>query len=209
MSVYYAAVDGDPLTTGNGSYTIAGHAWSTIKDDAGTYRRMIVIGDRAYCSVCRSTGEIDYGVAIRPGGRMNHMGREQAVGGDLVICNCAEKPRIYARYARHKWTILDNGESNSTGQRSTSASSAASLAAVHPSHWIHFTLNESGSCEGLSCVAHFTDGSTERGTVDSNNQIRFTRSNDSACSALELETQGSDAMLGSVTQAILGHSGAL
>ncbi len=112
MAVYYAAVEGDPLTTGDGSYTIAKHFWATIDDGKGAGpRRMIVIGDEAFCSVCQSIGEVTYGVRIRPGGRTDCMGRDQAVGGDLVNCNCSAKPRIHVPYGRN-FEIIDNSEAS-------------------------------------------------------------------------------------------------
>ncbi|WP_322028452.1 hypothetical protein [Paraburkholderia sp. J76] len=110
--VYYAAVDGDPLTSGEGSRVYATKNVGTIEDESGRPRRMVFIRDDAWCTKCNSTGSITYGVNIRKGGRMLDLvngGRDQAVGGDIVLCKCADHPRIVAAYGR-KWMILDQGQ---------------------------------------------------------------------------------------------------
>ncbi|MBB5467056.1 hypothetical protein HDG32_003176 [Paraburkholderia sp. CI2] len=48
-SVYYAAVEGDPLTSGDGSRVFASERVGTIADQSGRQRRMAFIGDHAYC----------------------------------------------------------------------------------------------------------------------------------------------------------------
>ncbi|WP_157378194.1 hypothetical protein [Burkholderia ubonensis] len=39
------------------------------------------------------------------------------------------------------------------------ATDVAELTKADPEHWVRFKLDEQGSCEGLRCTAHFTDGS--------------------------------------------------
>jgi|SRR5579864_934463 len=110
--IYYAAVEDDPLTSGKGSRVFAHKLASKIKGEDGKYRRMAFIGDEAYCSACDSTGVITYGAGVSDRhlmiDRVNG-GRRQAVGGDNVLCKCAEHPRIIAMYGR-KWIINDRGE---------------------------------------------------------------------------------------------------
>ena len=110
--IYYAAVEGDPLTSGEGSHVYAKEKVGTIVDETGRPRRMVFIGDHAYCSKCGSTGLITYGAGVSERKRMIDLvngGRRQAVGGDLVLCKCADPPRIIAVYGR-KWMIHDRGD---------------------------------------------------------------------------------------------------
>lgn len=48
MTVYYAAVDGDPLTSEEGSYVIAQGRTRRIADESGRLRGGAVIGDFAF-----------------------------------------------------------------------------------------------------------------------------------------------------------------
>lgn len=109
---YYAAVEGDPLTSGEGSFVYSGKYVGAIADESGRPRRMAFIGDEAYCVACKSTGFITYGAGLNEHRRMIDLvngGRLQAVGGDIVLCRCAEPPRIIAVYGR-RWMIYDQGE---------------------------------------------------------------------------------------------------
>jgi len=115
--VYYAAVEGDPLTSGEGSCVYSTKRVGTIADASGRPRRIAFIGDDAYCPKCKSTGSITYGVNIRKGGRMLDLvngGRDQAVGGDIVLCKCPQHPRVVAHYARSCEYIDSGGNSFST-----------------------------------------------------------------------------------------------
>ncbi|WP_426395748.1 hypothetical protein ACN9M1_15580 [Ralstonia sp. R-29] len=112
MAIFYAAVDGDPLTSGKGGYVHATFCPSTIEDESGKPHRIAFIGDGAWCVACKSDGVITYGVSVRKGGRMLMGGREQAVGGDLVLCKCSTPPRIVATYAKARWQIVDTSEAS-------------------------------------------------------------------------------------------------
>ncbi|MGF6805566.1 hypothetical protein OKW30_000692 [Paraburkholderia sp. Clong3] len=102
-SVYYAAVEGDPLTSGDGSRVFASERVGTIADQSGRQRRMAFIGDHAYCGKCKNTGPITCGAGVDDMRRMIDLangGRRQAVGGDIVLCKCSEPPRIIAVHGR-------------------------------------------------------------------------------------------------------------
>ncbi|WP_250500965.1 hypothetical protein [Caballeronia sp. GAWG1-5s-s] len=148
MSIYYPALDGDPLTTGDGSYLIAKHFWGTNDAGAGP-KRMVVIGDEAYCSVCRCIGEVTYGAPLAEGRRINCMGRPNAVGGDRVVCNCAENPRI-SEQSRRTFTIVDNGGSPFMAQ----SAAGASMASVAKAYDQQFVLRDAETGRGLSGVAY-------------------------------------------------------
>lgn len=111
MPTYYAAVEGDPLTSGKGGQVFATKGMGRVADETGRQRRMVYIGDPAYCSKCNSPGVVTYGAPVNEKRRMIDLangGRRQAVGGDIVLCRCAEHPRIIAAYGR-RFIIHDNG----------------------------------------------------------------------------------------------------
>lgn len=112
MAIFYAAVDGDPLTSGKGGYVHATFCPSTIDDPSGKPRRIAFIGDGAWCNACKSEGVITYGMSVRKGGRMLMGGREQAVGGDVVLCKCSTPPEIIATYGKNRWQIVDTSEAS-------------------------------------------------------------------------------------------------
>ncbi|MGF6574065.1 hypothetical protein ABH945_006187 [Paraburkholderia sp. GAS333] len=106
--IYYAAVEDDPLTSGNGSRVFAMKQGATIQGEDGKRRSLAFIGDDAYCPACNTTGVITYGASVgdrrRLLDRVNN--RRQAVDGDIVLCKCAQHPRIIALYGR-QWRITD------------------------------------------------------------------------------------------------------
>ncbi|TKC91066.1 hypothetical protein FAZ69_06775 [Trinickia terrae] len=199
MTIYYAAVDGDPLTGNDGSYVIAKPRNRTIADESGKLREGALIGDFAFCATCGATGEIAYGVILAPGRRPKHRGVDWALGGDIVLCKCATPPSIYPVHGKRCKIFDSPPETRSPlGRASTN-----SLAALNATHWIGFTLSESASYEGMSCVAHFTDGSSERGVIDARNNVRFTRANDSACKRIEIVANYSSTDGTAVSEALL------
>jgi hypothetical protein len=123
---YYAAVEGDPLTSGKGSYVFpTKKTIGDIRDQHGKPRRIIFIGDKGYCASCRSTGVITYGAGVSRGRRMVDMvngGRLQAVGGDIVLCKCATPPRIISVYGQ-RWMIHDKGENTQRASTTPSVQS--------------------------------------------------------------------------------------
>lgn len=163
---YYAAVEGDPLTSGEGSRVYARDNAGTIEDGSGRPRRMAFIGDDAYCARCKSTGSITYGVNIRNGGRMLDLvngGRYQAVGGDIVLCKCADHPRIIATYGT-SWSIVDRGEDSRVAVTKAPAQNltydeqvSASVPCV--------------SLEGYPYLIETADGKTVCGRIDSSNRL--------------------------------------
>jgi len=92
MAIYYAAVEGDPLDSGEGGYIYGTKKTiGTIEDKNGKPRNMVFIGDEGYCAKCDCTGAITYGAGVSERKRMVDLvngGRLQAVGGDIVLCKC-------------------------------------------------------------------------------------------------------------------------
>src|SRR5215469_9604047 len=97
--IYYAVVEDDPLTSGKGSRVFSALPCGTVQGEDGKHRRLAFIGDKAYCAACDSFGVITYGAGLGDRHRLIDMvngGRRQAVGGDVVLCKCANHPRIIA-----------------------------------------------------------------------------------------------------------------
>jgi hypothetical protein len=95
--IYYAIVDGDPLTSGPNSHVYAVGASDFIDDESGRRRNMAFIGDKAYCEKCKSTGIIIGSAGVDNDQRMIDLedgGRRHAVGGDYVRCKCPEHPQV-------------------------------------------------------------------------------------------------------------------
>ena len=139
MAIYYAAVEGDPLDSGEGGYIYGTKKTiGTIEDKNGKPRNMVFIGDEGYCAKCGSTGSITYGAGVSGRRRMVDLvngGRLQAVGGDIVLCNCSEPPRIIAVHGQ-RWMIQDDGGARAaTGAQTASASNASSASCDELEHY--------------------------------------------------------------------------
>jgi hypothetical protein len=106
MSIFYHVVEGDPLDSGNHSEVIEGLRDYTIEGPDGRSRNQAFIGHRAYCGVCKSAGLIAGGPGT-PGYDLRMydatIGAHEAVGGDIVVCECSPPPRIIAVYGRSSY----------------------------------------------------------------------------------------------------------
>ncbi|CAM2173745.1 PAAR domain-containing protein [Paraburkholderia sacchari] len=87
------AVVGDQLDTGGQieSYSGPSFFWHG--------HQVALIGGSAYCTTCKSAGQI-----AKTGGprRIEFMG-EAAADGDIVLCKCSRPPRIVAKLAGESW----------------------------------------------------------------------------------------------------------
>ncbi|CAM2182243.1 PAAR domain-containing protein [Paraburkholderia sacchari] len=103
MSIYYAVVEGDPLTSGGNSRIIEGNPHCTIQGPDGQHRKQAYLGHEAWCADCQSVGIIVAGARISESLRGRDFtigGAQEAVDGDIVICKCETPPRVIACYAR-------------------------------------------------------------------------------------------------------------
>ncbi|KDB06189.1 hypothetical protein LIG30_0463 [Burkholderia sp. lig30] len=117
MSIYYAVVEGDPLTSGGNSQVMEGVPHSTIEGPDRRLRSQTLVGQKAWCDACKSVGII----VPAPGSpdtlreRFNfadYQGQE-ALGGDLVICKCEQHPQVIAVYGRTSMIVdVDSGPGN-------------------------------------------------------------------------------------------------
>ena len=110
MATFYAAVDGDPLTSKG--HVMASNGSMTIDDPDGRARKIACIDDPAFCAACGTVGIILGGAGVGDAHRLIDFesGKPQAVGGDLVACRCDVRPRIIATYGR-SWMIETEGDS--------------------------------------------------------------------------------------------------
>jgi hypothetical protein len=60
--IYYAIVDGDPLTSGG--YVVVPPDGDTIQDDEGRRREIAYIGHNAWCAKCKTMGRIIGGSGV-------------------------------------------------------------------------------------------------------------------------------------------------
>ena len=170
MAIYYAAVVGDPLDSGDGSYIYGTkRTIGTIEDKNGTHRNMVFIGDEGHCVSCGSIGSITYGAGISKRRRMVDLvncGRLQAVGGDVVLCMCSAPPRIIAVHGR-RFTIQDHD-----GARTTSKAQKAIADNVPPTAYDEqVKAIGRGASEGYPYYIETLDGRIESGRLDSSGML--------------------------------------
>ncbi|MGA7815087.1 PAAR domain-containing protein [Caballeronia sp.] len=174
---------GDPTTTDGKVVAFS----ATIHDDG---RKFALFGDQATCGNCKGLWNI-----VGTGEGTGENGRVVVINGDRVLCPCG-KNRVIAGADAGMFVHIDIGARRS-------AANAVPLTKTG-NHWITFSLNEPGSCEGLRCVATFTDGTEETGLFDANNKVRFERAdNDSTCSHVALSQVGGAGASGSITESLL------
>lgn len=137
------------------------------------------VGAKVSCPACKSMGQI---VATGPRLSVVMMGKMRALEGDLCQCRCSPLPTMIASQSS-MYETFESHELTSMGYDAT-----GNLLAASPTngHWIRFQLTDAGSCEGLHCRAHFSDGSKQEGIFDSDNRVHFERPNASICQKLEI-----------------------
>lgn len=158
MTIFYAAVEDDPLTSGKDSRVHASGKASTIKGEDGVIRRMAFIGDSAWCVACQSTGVIIGGAPVPQNRRMLDLvngGRRQAVGGDEVACKCAIHPQIIAVYGR-KYTITTVSK-GSVGASNAVVGASPSQAVDKTTHARWCVVWDSATGEPVANRAFVTD----------------------------------------------------
>jgi hypothetical protein len=112
MAIFYSVVKDDPLSSGGNSRVVEG--WNdTIECEDGQTRYLAYLGQRAWCDACRSFGVIVAAPDSPDTDRMHdqELNARQALGGDLVMCKCAQRPVVIARYGR-SWTIETGGNAS-------------------------------------------------------------------------------------------------
>lgn len=154
MAIYYAVVEDDPLDNAGDSRVIEGASHSTIQGPDGRLRGQTYLGHKAWCSACRSAGVIATGSGISDSlrgwdGRLNAM---EAVGGDVVLCQCAKPPRIVPVYGRLR-QYIDTGSGTIVSTPTSDAASASPPADANEEleHYFELVHTETGApVEGMT-----------------------------------------------------------
>lgn len=135
MSIFYAAVEDDPLDSGG--RVIEGASCGTVKGEDGKHRRLAFLGQHAWCDKCKTTGSI-VAAPGSPGKKRLYdrpRGRQQALGGDLVLCKCERHPRIIPVYGR-KWTITVDNDSVSSVVGMVGAAGTTAMAVAYDDRFV-------------------------------------------------------------------------
>lgn len=190
------------LTTANGVVVSAASNFILLD------RRVALEGDKIACRGCRSTGTI---ICIGPRHPEYYEGRQVALEGDLCACRCPIHPRLIpsqgVRFQDVDGSYADVMNGSSIGKRQSAADQAATSADNEDDKWIKFRLNETGSCEGLSCIVHFDDGSQMSGEFDADNQIAFYGISGNHVERIEFVSEDTESS-SSITEVLLGKLGA-
>ena len=170
MTIFYAAVEDDPLDTGG--RVIEGGPIGNIQGEDGKYRRMAYLGQKAWCSQCKTAGTIVAAPGSPSKKRINdkQRRRQQALGGDLVICKCERHPRIVPIYGR-KCKILPDGGSAA----SESTAQVRSFAEQPARHDEQFTLRDQQTGNPLTSVVYritSSSGAVYGGMTDENGRTQ-------------------------------------
>jgi hypothetical protein len=169
--IYYAVVDGDPLTSGG--YVTAPPNGGTIQDEQGRKRNIAYIGHNAWCAKCKTMGRIIGGAGISDHMRtLNRVlgGLKQAVSGDRVACGCEEHPRIIAQYARC-WRFVDKGSGDPGYESQRLAPGNQTTSATHATNDLHDHDEQvraigAGASDGYPWFIEMADGRTLAGRLD-------------------------------------------
>lgn len=182
MAIFYAAVDGDPLTGHPDSHVIAriGHRSASVEGEDGKTRSLVYIGDSAWCGACQSMGVITGSAPVPEQRRMIDLvggGRRQAVGEDHVRCNCTTPPRIIATYGK-RWKIVDErrgGSSSDAPPRAPASVASPPSPPIESQHARWFFIWDSVTGEALSnrdIIAN-VGGIRQTGRTDSEGYARI------------------------------------
>ncbi|WP_233872431.1 PAAR domain-containing protein [Paraburkholderia adhaesiva] len=131
-------------------FTISGH-------------QVAIIGGKAFCAACKSTG-----IIAKAGGprRHKHGDNEVALDGDILLCKCPRPPRMLATKqstARHE----DMGGGN--GKYASAQDIEPVPCALFYDEQIHATGK--GATDGYPFLIETADGRTVCGRIDSSGRL--------------------------------------
>jgi hypothetical protein len=181
--IFYAVVKDDPLDSGG--RIVGGNPRSMIEGPDRRMREQAYLGHQAWCATCQSYGVIRAGSGIADylRGWDLTINMQEAVDGDIVICQCARHPKLVAVYAR--WRSYED----SCGGSFTPATSGLSTEPAVP-YDEQFTLRDSNG-DPLANVRYriVIDGDrVVTGTTDASGKTERIKTNDA--SKLSLYTTG-------------------
>jgi hypothetical protein len=127
-----------------------------------------LIGGKAYCATCKSSG-----IIAKAGGpaRLSYMGtREIALDHDILLCKCARHPLIIAVHAGDS-TVDDEAEKYASAMSTSGSASDARTQTVGTFDEQVATRARSASLHGYPFVVETPGGQTVCGRVDSNGRL--------------------------------------
>lgn len=181
MTIYYAIVDGDPISSGGSVHVFEND--ERIEGPDGRTRAVAYLGDKAWCEACQTWGVIVSHSGVSDYLRTNHYKRgKQAVSGDGVVCKCASMPLLLAVYGRRE-SIHDTADA----ARVTNKSQAPSLDTYDE----QFTLKDAAGY-ALANVGYrivLGGGRVFNGTTNAAGQTQRVLAQESSSLKLQLEKQ--------------------
>lgn len=85
----------------------------------------------------------------------------------------------------HGDVVIGGSGTGIIGDSHTPAPFIPTIPVVVYGNWISFKIPAIESYEGLSCVAHFENGSKMEGVFDAQNTVKFSNPTDKACTAID------------------------
>lgn len=128
-------------------------------------RQVTLINGAAYCPACETTGYI----AKEGGPRRMTLGiSEIALNGDVVVCDCAEPPRILAKLAGEAWyDDLTESLGTSTSRKTEVASALSKETRTFDEQVVLRSRSTGKRLAGVRYRARSTSGHIFEGTTDS------------------------------------------
>ena len=89
----------------------------------------------------------------------------------------------------HGDVVIGGSDTVIIGDSHTPAPFTPPIPMVVHGNWIGFKIPANESYEGLSCVAHFVDGSKMEGVFDAKNTVKFSNPTGKVCTAIDYGTE--------------------
>jgi hypothetical protein len=174
MAIFYSVVEDDPLDSGGTSRVIEGSPSCTIQGDDGRVRNQTFLGQKAWCDACKSIGVIVAAPGSPDGLRMHdwELNAHEALGGDLVFCNCKRPPRIISVHGRSCMIIDDGCESAVAGTPIAAASAAQSARQQFDDRYVLRDAN-GAPLRNMRYMLRRGEGPAEGGTTDDKGQTHL------------------------------------
>ncbi len=177
------------------AYIVEGLPMSTWVDADGAPIPLATVYMKTWCDACKREGYVSPRGPRHPGSAEN--GRPFALSGDVNSCACGPQPVFQAVRA-----LFQSIDAVDIARMSPADARLPLHDESRAGSWIGFHLRGEGSFEGALCVAHFEDGSVETGRLDLSNAVCWGRSNDSACTRVDVSPPDVESDR-SVTEALL------
>lgn len=158
---------------------VEGLPTSTCQDADGARVPLATVYMKTWCDACKREGYVSPRGPRHPGSAEN--GRQFALSGDVNACACSPQPVFQAVRA-----MCQSIDASAIARLAPAVARFTLNDEGRGGSWIAFHVRGEGGLEGALCMAHFEDGSVETGRLDLNNVVCWGRTNDSACTRVDL-----------------------